>query len=454
MKRYFYLLLFLATSIACQRTSYVSLSGTLANSSAKEVIISAAGYKKVIPVDEKGFFSDTLHLAQPGYYELRAGEYTQLYLKNGYKLHVTIDAQQFDESVTYTGKGAEINSYLTQKFLLTEKLTGNEKDFYSLSAGKFAEKNSEIKDKLLELLKKNPLSKAFVALEQKNIQYEYLLRLGNYKTYNQYYTATENVVLPAGFLGPLKTFTDYDNGEDYENFKSYRNLVQNNFSQYIEKEMKEDSVLLYYEAALLYLRTVKSEPIRKGLLNVIAYEINPANEKAQDVYYALFDLSTDKKFKKELTQKYEKIKQITKGNPSPAFKYENYKGGKTTLADLRGRYVYIDVWATWCAPCKAEIPHLKKLQADFKDENIVFVSISIDTPAAYETWKKMVSEEELQGVQLIADNNWDSTFVTEYAIDGIPRFILIDPDGNIVQADAPRPSSSEIRPLFNKVLKG
>ena len=47
---------------------------------------------------------------------------------------------------------------------------------------------------------------------------------------------------------------------------------------------------------------------------------------------------------------------------APSFDYENHKGGKTKLEDLRGKYVYIDVWATWCGPCRAEIPHLKKVE--------------------------------------------------------------------------------------------
>ncbi len=64
----------------------------------------------------------------------------------------------------------------------------------------------------------------------------------------------------------------------------------------------------------------------------------------------------------------------------------------------------------------------------------------------------MVTEKELEGIQLYADNNWESQFVRDYGIDGIPRFIIIDPQGNVLKPDAPRPSSPKTKELFNKLI--
>lgn len=141
------------------------------------------------------------------------------------------------------------------------------------------------------------------------------------------------------------------------------------------------------------------------------------------------------------------------GSLSPSFEYDNYKGGKTKLEDFRGKYVYIDVWATWCGPCRAEIPFLKKLEEKYHEKNIVFVSLSIDQQKDVEKWKKFIKDKELGGVQVFADNDWNSQFVKDYNITGIPRFILIDPNGNIVKADAPRPSSPTIEAEFDALLK-
>ena len=139
--------------------------------------------------------------------------------------------------------------------------------------------------------------------------------------------------------------------------------------------------------------------------------------------------------------------------PSPTFNFENHKGGMTKLEDLRGKYVYIDVWATWCGPCIAEIPHMKKVEEAFHGKNIEFVGISIDTKKDYEKWKKFVVTKDLKGIQLFADNDWNSEFVKAYGISGIPRFILIDPKGNIVNANADRPSSPALTTLLNELLK-
>lgn len=136
-----------------------------------------------------------------------------------------------------------------------------------------------------------------------------------------------------------------------------------------------------------------------------------------------------------------KVAEKMNGAISPSFNYENHKGGKTKLEDFKGKYVYIDVWATWCGPCRAEIPFLKKVEEKFHGKDIVFVSISVDTQKDHEKWKKFVTDKELGGVQLFADNNWNSDFIKAFGINSIPRFILIGPDGKVIFADAPRPSS-------------
>ena len=80
--------------------------------------------------------------------------------------------------------------------------------------------------------------------------------------------------------------------------------------------------------------------------------------------------------------------------------------------------------------------------------NIEFVSISVDKLNAHEAWKSMVNDLDLKGVQLFADNNFESDFITAFEINAIPRFILLDPEGNIVDADANRPSNPKLRALF------
>jgi thiol-disulfide isomerase/thioredoxin len=142
-----------------------------------------------------------------------------------------------------------------------------------------------------------------------------------------------------------------------------------------------------------------------------------------------------------------------KGKPSPEFTFENHKGGTTKLSDLKGQYVYIDIWATWCAPCRQEIPYLQKLEKKYEGKKIAFVSISVDTKTDYDKWKSFVTAKQLSGIQLLADNDLNSDFMTKYDVKGIPRFILLGPNGNIVNADAPRPSDSKLQEKLNILLQ-
>lgn len=148
----------------------------------------------------------------------------------------------------------------------------------------------------------------------------------------------------------------------------------------------------------------------------------------------------------------EELKKLN-GTQSPDFAYVNFKGGTTKLKKFKGKYVYIDVWATWCEPCRQQIPALQKVEERYKDKKIAFVSISVDKKKDYEKWKKLVKDEALGGVQLIADNAWKSEFVVAYGINSIPRFILIGPDGKIVDVDAPRPSDPKLIELLDTLLK-
>jgi thiol-disulfide isomerase/thioredoxin len=157
-------------------------------------------------------------------------------------------------------------------------------------------------------------------------------------------------------------------------------------------------------------------------------------------------------------QTYAKNKAFAKGAPSPKFEdYMNFKGGKKSLDSFKGKFVYIDVWATWCGPCIQQIPFLKTLEKEYHGKNIAFISISTDEArrsggsweAAEKKWRDFVKAKQLTGIQLWAAE--DISFQQDYQISGIPRFILIDPKGNIVNANAPRPSEPRLKELFTSL---
>lgn len=142
--------------------------------------------------------------------------------------------------------------------------------------------------------------------------------------------------------------------------------------------------------------------------------------------------------------------QVKNGEKAPDFNYVNMDGDFVTLSSLRGKYVLIDIWATWCGPCKNQIPYLKKLEEKMKGRNLTFVSISIDDNK--ELWKKFVKENELGGIQLFYGGI--SKFMNAFKSTSVPRFILIDKKGKVVEGNFMRPSSEEEIYKYLDSLKG
>ncbi|MDT4820691.1 Thiol-disulfide oxidoreductase ResA [compost metagenome] len=139
------------------------------------------------------------------------------------------------------------------------------------------------------------------------------------------------------------------------------------------------------------------------------------------------------------------------GQDSYAFSYPDKNGKTVSMASLKGKVILIDVWATWCGPCKQEIPHLKKLEEEMKGKEVAIISLSTDAVTDKEKWLKMIKDESLGGIQLFAGGPGNE-FSQYYKVNTIPRFLVFDKQGKIVSVDAPRPSNPELKTLLEKEL--
>ena len=122
------------------------------------------------------------------------------------------------------------------------------------------------------------------------------------------------------------------------------------------------------------------------------------------------------------------------------FFFKDIKNNVKTLKDFKGKYVYIDVWATWCKPCKVEHTFLKQLEEHFSYNNKLQI-ISISTDREYDKWEKYITKNSIKGVQLYSGSNSD--FVKFYDIGALPRFIFLDKEGKVISPDEIRPSNSK-----------
>ncbi|MCL1974467.1 MAG: TlpA family protein disulfide reductase [Bacteroidetes bacterium] len=128
------------------------------------------------------------------------------------------------------------------------------------------------------------------------------------------------------------------------------------------------------------------------------------------------------------------------------------EGKKVSLSDFKGKVVLVDVWATWCAPCKAEIPYLKELEKAYHDKEVVVMSISIDPATDKPKWTNFIKKENLTGVQLFGGDGPKSEIVRLHGINAIPRFLLYNKKGELVNANAPRPSDPALRSSIDQLL--
>ncbi|WP_099290932.1 TlpA disulfide reductase family protein [Butyricimonas sp. Marseille-P3923] len=146
-----------------------------------------------------------------------------------------------------------------------------------------------------------------------------------------------------------------------------------------------------------------------------------------------------------------KLYQTRSGGIAADFTYPDVRGKNVSLSDFKGKVVLIDVWATWCGPCKQEIPHLKKLEEEMKGTDVVFLGVSVDEAKNKQKWLDFIESEKLGGIQVFA-NGW-SKITKDYRINGIPRFIVIDRKGNVASFDAPRPSNPALKKMLEMELK-
>lgn len=210
-----------------------------------------------------------------------------------------------------------------------------------------------------------------------------------------------------------------------------------------------------FESKLEMLKKIDSEILDKYILDPKKKEEMKNRSKKNFIEMGKFYAQNRAKLEAQKAERDLKNAELNKmnGTTAPNFNYINHKGDKTKLKDFDGKYVYIDLWATWCGPCRGEIPYLQKIEEKYHDKNIVFVSISIDKEVDFEKWKTFVKEKNMGGVQLFADNAWESAFAQSFSVKSIPRFILIGPDRKVIQAVAPRPSDPELVKDLDLLLK-
>ncbi len=429
------------------------------------------GATDTLKLDQFGnFYLKTYNVKLPQIINLHGNKFQirDICIAPGYNLTITAnwkDDSSLHKTIKITGIGAESNKY---ELILDSIMTSNrdtindfllsEKDFLKRFNNRQKLKDSvahaifdmkPIHDKYLKYMGE------LTHLDRKFITLSWLI---DYSSYNHY-----NYKKTVDFLR-----NNFDNDilnnifrDDYFKSKECKRFISIYYPYYlVGLDQKKDSTIhpdlehrlekinkIYTgkakEYALNMLMTEEIESIRS------LEEINGLKEQFKPYISNLKDLHYKRYLNAKFAERVAELMRTQVGKPAPKFVLESNLGKTYRLEDFKGKVVYLDLWASWCSPCRAETPGFKILYNKFKNNNqIAFISIAVSD--GYNAWKKALEEDKPDWIQLIDKNN---IVANSYVLDNIPKFILIDKKGNIVNFNAPRPSSGmEIETLLNQEI--
>jgi thiol-disulfide isomerase/thioredoxin len=404
-----------------------------------------------IQLNDDNTFRDTIRNDE-GLFSLMDGKYPyQLFFSKSKEYSIHYDANNFRTgNVVVGGDGKHINQYFVEKFQQRVFLNPGNTD---RTEEEFRKKISEKRSQNSARLEKATLPKYLKESEAKLIKYEYLKDLNIFLVLKKESDSTFN----PSKISINELDIDYLNEEDFKNISDYRLLVfdysREQIKELAKENIKENSYYSYEQNTIkLIEKTIPNEYIKNYMISGFALS-NIKKVKDIDSYYIDFKsyyTGKDENLKSQMFDSYTRLNKLSKDSSSPEFvDYMNYKGGVNSLKDYRGKYVYIDFWATWCGSCFGEMSYMKEIEKEYQDKNIIFISISIDDNIT--SWKRVIKKKEMEGIQLLAKKE-ENGFVEQFAVYGIPRYVFIDPKGTIINYEAPRPSNKEeLKKLFSSV---
>jgi len=160
--------------------------------------------------------------------------------------------------------------------------------------------------------------------------------------------------------------------------------------------------------------------------------LDPEVAEAEIIAYAdeIADLFTENRYVSQFKEEAAKLKKTAVGQPAPDFESFTPTNKPVKLSDFRGKYVLIDFWASWCAPCRRENPNIVRQYNAFKDKGFTVLGVSLDGNPG--SWMRAIAEDGLEWTQVSDLQAWNSELVATYRVKSIPASYLVDPEGKII----------------------
>ena len=353
--------------------------------------------------------------------------------------------------VSCTNSEEAIKAYQQQKEAIGLQSAEKQNELLGQSPMAFKQSMQAIAQQYTEILKNLPAD--FAAKEEKANRYQQLVIVSEYLLNHRKYTEEEAPAIKE--LQDLCTAVDLDNATDFNDYPEYQILVQNIFKWRIYSHKVQYEFDDPWGKILADFKALKSENIKQALAPLIIEGVSPTSATAtnEEIIALVKQLVKDNDLLNTLSKHIDLVNKLKAGQPFPALPALtdlNDKEVKYEQLPLKGKLLFIDIWATYCPDCRKELPALEALQEDYKTEPITFVSISVDRDK--EAWKAMVKEKKLRGIHLYASPETKELFKELYDLRSIPRYMLIDEKGNIINANLPMPSDKNLKELITAKL--
>lgn len=441
VRTYTLIALFLCYSTASFAQSYnLLIKGKIVNSDNSLVFedmseigeLSVVNTSTVIAPESNGDFKFQYHINKAGYFRIGRNI---LYLQPNESLEAIID-RSFPEKSTFIGRNAPIQDYL--------KLTPYPKAGSYLEGGAAIKKTIEATLDTLEVIKKSRKA-----------------QLNNTKGLPPNFRHLEDVRIEADFLNSVYSLLIYFpnknklTGDSINVFmEQYRETIKTYSLKMPYTKLRKDylSINVYRNVILQLIRLIPADPERNAYwedwLNSKTLKLDMDGAASRDslqVIASKLPKIKDDKFRKALETSLKSYMLVSIGDSAIPFVFQNANDIKTRLEEYKGKIIYIDFWATWCAPCINEFKHLDELKAKFADSNIIFLSISVDQNK--ERWKNFIANRT--DIKYHGIVNHDQ--IRDYNITAIPRVIIIDKDFKLAAIHGPLPSSKGVSAFLEKL---
>ncbi|MBS0031035.1 TlpA family protein disulfide reductase [Chitinophaga sp. 22321] len=344
-----------------------------------------------------------------------------------------------------------------RKYYASDTLSLHEKSAIREDIKQHVNTLSKLKRKILDSLAiRYSLSSDFLRSRRYQIESDSLS--DTYWLYDRFLKPIEN---REGWLAICRTFCkDLGHfGSTKGSFFYFRNCADR-LLYFVEREHNIKSMLRDTTDFINHYNSIAnnfSGAAKDYLLSVLMHDAASKRMEIPENYIrSYFAVCGNRSYKFDIRDKLRQQRKI--GSFKPAVSGNDVlsvkTGTRTTIEDIikneKGNIILIDFWASWCVPCREEFPFLKTLSENYKGKKIKFIKISLDKDI--EKWKSASRNEGFTTNNYVLVNAKQSKMIAEYNIQTIPRFMLINGDGEMITPDAPRPSDSALKILIEKYL--